>query len=73
LTHYTSSPPLTIRSTRRSCDIVSLIFIRDFFREIGEPDMETLQAPTMDVFPYLVDDIGRGLVFFLLLGFSMGS
>ena len=60
-------PQSPTESVATQFEIVSLIFIRGFFHEIGELDMEKMQAPTMDAFPHLVDDIGGGLVLFLLI------
>jgi hypothetical protein len=48
-------------------EIVSLIFIRGFFREIGQLDLDKLRVQSLMTLPPLMGDIGGGLILFLLV------
>ena len=59
-------PKSTTRSLATQYEIVSLIFIRGFFKDIAALDLEHLSHPVEDLTPAFTD-IATGLVMFLLV------
>ncbi len=59
-------PQSTTRGLARQFEIVSLIFIRDFFHDIASLDIENLHQPIQAMAAALMD-VGVGLLMFLLV------
>lgn len=59
-------PESTTRSIAMQYEIVSLIFIRSFFKHLTALDLEHLQAPARDLGPILLE-VSAGLFMFLLV------
>ena len=59
-------PKSTTRSMATQYEIVSLIFIRGFFKDIASIDLENLQAPVKELTPAFID-VSSGLAMFLLV------
>ncbi|HUA86352.1 MAG TPA: hypothetical protein VMB85_20990 [Bryobacteraceae bacterium] len=59
-------PQSTTRGLATQFEIVSLIFIRGFFKDIASLDIESLHQPIQEMAPALVD-VGAGLLMFLLV------
>lgn len=60
-------PQSLAKSVATQFEIVSLIYIRGFFHEIGELNLNRLQSPPPDLLPRLLDEIGGGFLLFLLV------
>jgi hypothetical protein len=60
-------PQALERSVAAQVEIVSLIYIRGFFHELGELDLNHVRSPPIDLLPRLADDIGGGFILFLLV------
>jgi len=60
-------PKSTTQAIAGQFEIVSLIFIRSFFKEIARFDIEEIQERTRDLIPAFLY-VGAGLVMFLLVG-----
>ena len=59
-------PESTTQSIAKQFEIVSLIFIRGFFKDIATIDVENLRAPAVDLIPAFVEG-SAGLLMFLLV------
>ena len=59
-------PESTTRSIAKQFEIVSLIFIRGFFKDIAALGLENLPAPAQEMAPAFVE-VGAGLLMFLLV------
>ncbi len=59
-------PESTTRSIAMQFEIVSLIFIRSFFKHLTSLDLEHLQAPLQELAPILLE-VSAGLLMFLLV------
>lgn len=59
-------PESTTQSIAKQFEIVSLIFIRGFFKDIAKLDIENLRAQTGDLIPAFVEG-SAGLLMFLLV------
>lgn len=60
-------PQSPAESVATQFEIVSLIFIRGFFKEIGEMDFGQLEAPTVEMLSRLLENVGGGLFLFFLV------
>jgi hypothetical protein len=59
-------PKSMTQSIAGQFEIVSLIFIRSFFKEIAHFDMEDIKQPARELLPAFID-VGAGLLMFLLV------
>lgn len=59
-------PQSTTQSIATQFEIVSLIFIRGFFQDIAEIDLDQLKRPSTDLAPALMD-VAAGITMFLLV------
>ena len=60
-------PKSMTQSIAGQFEIVSLIFIRSFFKDIAHFDIEDLKQPSSQLAPAFID-VGAGLLMFLLVG-----
>ena len=66
LTLIAALPESTTRSIANQFEIVSLIFVRSFFKDIASLDLENLREPSKELAPEFVE-VGAGLLMFLLV------
>lgn len=59
-------PASTTQSIALQYEIVSLIFVRGFFKDLAEIDMDALKRPFTELTPAL-QDVGAGIAMFLLV------
>lgn len=59
-------PASTTHSIAQQYEIVSLIFVRGFFKDLAEVDLDALKSPFTELTP-AIQDVAAGLVMFLLV------